>query len=165
MKKNLFKSASVLLAAASLCSFVTTGQAAAEKIANQAERETLVHNRATFAPVVTLQVWQGSSANERYAFLIGFVNMLELEKEWQGAHPVPFKHSLVHTWVRGLDGMTINDMYQDIENHIKGNPSDMSRPVIRVLWDDLVQPKVAGMMPPADISKKKSAGKKTGMKK
>ena len=168
MKKYLFKSATVLLSAALLSSFVMAGPVLAnEKGASQtqAQREALVHSQVTSAPVVTLKLWQDSSPNERYAFLIGFVSMLELEKEWQGDKPVPFKQSLVHAWVKGLDGITVKDMYMDIENHIKANPTDMNRPVIQVLWDDMVQPKMSEIISSADASHKKPAGKKSGVKK
>lgn len=165
MKKILCKSASVLISAALFSSFALTGQAAEAEKSTQAQREALVLNQVTSAPVVTLKLWQDSAPNERYAFLIGFVSMLELEKEWQGDNPVPFKQSLINTWVKGLDGITVKDMYTDIENHIKSNPDDMNRPVIQVLWNDFVQPKVSEIIASAKASEKKPAGKKSGAKK
>ncbi|SHN61589.1 hypothetical protein [Desulfovibrio litoralis] len=94
------------------------------------------------APQVTLKMWQDSTQNERYAFLLGFVSMLELEKEWQGKKPVPFRQSLIGTWSKALDGVTVKQMYETVENHIKTNPGDINVTVLQVLWYDMVQPKV-----------------------
>jgi hypothetical protein len=97
-------------------------------------------------PVVTLQHWRDSTPGERYAFLIGFVTMLELEKEWQGRDGralKPFDESLVGDWVTGLAHRPLTEMYHALNQPVAGHPGDLHRPAAEVMWFLFVRPRQA----------------------
>jgi hypothetical protein len=97
------------------------------------------------APLVTLAHWRDSTPNERYAFLIGFITMLELEKEWQGrARPglLPMEQSLVRPWVDGFAGRPLAEIYSGLGRHLSDHPGDLERPVAEVMWFVFVQPRL-----------------------
>lgn len=91
-------------------------------------------------PVVTLEHWRDSTPNERYAFLIGFVTMLEMEKEWQGDKPLTIGYSITASWVRGLAGKTLGDLSKALDDYIAQHPDDTESSVIGVLGRIYVSP-------------------------
>jgi len=103
-------------------------------------------NRGTGeVPLVTLGHWKDSTPGERYAFLIGFVTMLELEKEWQGhggRELAPFSQSLVQSWVMGFADRPLTEIYNGINSFLSTHPGDTSRPVAEVMWFVFVQPRL-----------------------
>ena len=110
-------------------------------------REVPGMDSKTVVPLVTLRHWKESKPNERYAFLVGFVTMVEIEKEWQlknGKKMLPMKQSLNGSWVRGFENRPLKEIYDGINNHISANPGDLDRPVAEVLWFSFVQPKIGG---------------------
>ncbi len=125
----LFFGAALMVPVGALAEDLSQGQ-----IKNEAVADT---------PVVTLQRWQNAEENERYAFLVGFVTMLDIEHSWQGDNPRPYKESLIGCWHQGLGGMTYKELYTRIENYIAAHPGDLELPLPQVIWFDIVQPKVA----------------------
>ena len=77
----LFFGAALMVPVGALAEDLSQGQ-----IKNEAVADT---------PVVTLQRWQNAEENERYAFLVGFVTMLDIEHSWQGDNPRPSKESII----------------------------------------------------------------------
>ncbi len=109
------------------------------------------------APVVTLRVWNESAEQEQYAFLAGFVSLFELEKEWQGQKGIlPLKQSMIGSWGAGLNGMTLRDMRNTVDNYAARNPGESNKLVVEVLWHELVQPKLGSSVAVAgkDTSKR-----------
>ncbi len=97
------------------------------------------------APLVTLRHWKESTPSERYSFLIGFVTMLELEKEWQGKDGralLPFDQSLTGSWVRGFENRPLNELYNGLNQYLAAHPGDLKRPVAEVMWFLFVQPRL-----------------------
>lgn len=95
-------------------------------------------------PLVTLEHWRDSTPGERYAFLIGFVTMLELEKEWQGREGrslKPFEESLVGGWAEGLGHRPLAEIYNGLNGYLTTHPGDLSRPVAEVMWFLFVRPR------------------------
>jgi len=96
-------------------------------------------------PLVTLRHWKDSKPNERYAFLVGMVTMVEIEKEWQlknNKKMTAKKQSLTGSWVRGFENRPLKEIYDGINNYIAANPGDLDRPVPEVMWFTFVQPRV-----------------------
>lgn len=104
--------------------------------------EKLERFQATSCPTVTLQNWQASNRNEKLAFLFGLATMLELEKEWQYKTPLPIDRSLNSSWVRGLDGVTIGQMLQTVDNFVAANPDKLNMSVLEVLGRTYVKPRL-----------------------
>lgn len=97
---------------------------------------------AVAIPPVRLKDWQASSQGEKYAFLIGFLSMVELECAWQGKTPLPVERSTADAWVRGLSDVTLRDMANTVERYIAENPRDMDMSVVEVLGKAYVRPKL-----------------------
>ena len=93
-------------------------------------------------PVITLDIWKNSTDQERRAFLMGLVSMLEMENAWQGKNPLPIEQSIVPTWVRGLSGVTIPDMDNALNDYLVKNPKAGDRSVLMVLGRLYVRPKL-----------------------
>lgn len=97
---------------------------------------------AVHFPAVRLKNWKDSSIQERYAFLTGFVSMLEVERVWQGKQVLPITKSTVNTWMRGLSGATIKDMDDALNKYIADNPQNLDRPVVEILGRIYVRPEL-----------------------
>ena len=118
---------------------ITAIQAADSKnVSSKFEKAEVVE-----APYVALRHWKASSEWERYAYLIGFMNMLEFEKEWRIRYykdMPPMQGSSIGSWVKGLEGMTWKTVYDSIEAYIADNPNDMNLSLIEMLWYKFVHP-------------------------
>ena len=103
-------------------------------------------NRGTGeVPLVTLGHWKDSTPGERYAFLIGFVTMLELEKEWQGrvgGRIMPFEQSLVESWTIGFANRPLSEIYNGLNQYLAAHPDELDRPVAEVMWFIYVKPRL-----------------------
>ncbi|MDR2945501.1 MAG: hypothetical protein LBV79_01975 [Candidatus Adiutrix sp.] len=109
-------------------------------------REVPAMTGQAVVPLVTMGHWKESKPNERYAFLVGLVTMLEIEKEWQlksGKKLMPMKQSLTGSWVRGFEDLPLKEMYDGLNRYVVEHPGDLERPVAEVLWFSFVQPKLA----------------------
>lgn len=110
------------------------GQASAAEGLDRAE--------AVNCPVVRLENWRNSPRNEKLAFLFGLATMLELEKEWQHNKPLPIKQSVVGSWVRGLDGVTLGQMCDALDKYVAQHPDQLERSVLETLGSIYVRPKM-----------------------
>ena len=104
--------------------------------------ETLAKVEAVSCPIVKMEHWRNSSRDEKLAFLFGFSSLLELEKEWQGSKPLPIKQSIVGSWVRGLDGVTLGQMCDAIDRYAAQHPEEGAISVLEVLGSIYVRPKM-----------------------
>jgi len=97
---------------------------------------------AVYFPSVQLKHWQNTPSAERYAFLVGFLSMLEMERAWQGPELLPVNQSTVATWVRGLSSVTLRDMDTAVNQYIATHPNEGERSVVEVLGRIYVRPKM-----------------------
>lgn len=100
------------------------------------------------SPAVLMKHWQDSSSDTKTAFLLGFVGMLEVERAWQKNTSLTPEKSLIQAWSYGLQGVTFNEMQKALDSYCVANPEQLEKPVIEVLWAQLVQPKL-----PEDMKK------------
>lgn len=110
-----------------------------------AEEANLGQTETAEVPLVTLQHWRDSTAGERYSFLIGFVTMLELEKEWQGrvgGRIMPFEQSLVESWTIGFANRPLSEIYNGLNQYLAAHPDELDRPVAEVMWFIYVKPRL-----------------------
>ena len=117
--------------------------ALAQESAVKAEARTAVKQKdALDFPVVTLQHWKEGTVEARYGFLIGFTSAIEMEKQWQGTKPLKLEQSLINTWVRGFEGATLKNIYDNIEGYIAANPDNLQLSLVEYLWYAYAQPQV-----------------------
>ncbi len=93
-------------------------------------------------PTLTLQNWRASAKNEKLAFLFGLATMVELEKEWQGAQPLPISQSLNQSWVRGLDGLSLGTISAALDKFADEHPTLSQMSVLEALGRIYVRPKL-----------------------
>lgn len=111
-------------------------------------------------PLVTMRHWRDSTSGERYSFLIGFITMLELEKEWQGREDggiLPFDKSLAASWVTGFAHRPLSEIYNGLNKHLADHPGELERPVAEVMWFIFVQPRL-NASPASEASPLEGAG-------
>ncbi len=96
----------------------------------------------TEMPVLTGTVWQGMSPNEKIAFVWGIGHVVTIE--WQAAkmRPALKQEDVAAKLAEGLAGMSINDIVKGIDGYYKDNPDDLEAPVMAVIWDEMVAPKI-----------------------
>ena len=99
--------------------------------------------KADQTPAVRLSHWKSSSVAEQNSFLFGFVTMLGLAKEWRQGKELPVKQSLANCWIKGFNGVTIQQMREAIDAYAAAHPEDTERQVVEVLWIGFVQPKLS----------------------
>lgn len=131
----------ILAAVLSLGLFPAVQGAKAAESANSQLREALGQDALTF-PVVTMKDWKESSPESRMSFLVGFVTVVQMEKLWQGKAPLPLEDSLNSSWVKGLDGIPLTDIYAHINTYADENPTELDLPVVEYMWYAYVQPVV-----------------------
>ena len=132
------KKRSILCILALALSLGIAAPAGAESPAEQANGV-----KADQMPAVRLSHWKSSSVAEQNSFLFGFVTMVALEKEWRQGRDLPVKQSLGGCWLKGLTGVTIQQMREAIDAYAVAHPEDMERQVVEVLWMSFVQPKLS----------------------
>jgi hypothetical protein len=93
-------------------------------------------------PVLTGTVWQTMTADEKVAFVWGIGHVVTIE--WQAAQmrPALKQDDLAAKLAEGLVGMSMNDIVEGIDRYYKGNPDDLEAPVMEVIWDEMVRPKI-----------------------
>jgi hypothetical protein len=93
-------------------------------------------------PVLTGTVWQTMTANEKVAFVWGIGHVVTVE--WQAAQLRPSlkQEDVAAKLAEGLVGMSMNDIVQGIDGYYKDNPDDLEAPVLAVIWDEMVKPKI-----------------------
>lgn len=95
------------------------------------------------APVVTLKVWQDSTENERAAFLIGFMSMVDIERVWQGEPGLTVSQSTTGMWVKGLKGVSLPQLIKSVSDYITANPGSMNDSVLEVIGKIYVSPQLS----------------------
>lgn len=115
---------------------------AAVMLSVPAMADTMANRSQAASNGVTLGVWKDSSPAEQYAFLLGMMTMVELEKNWQGDDAPPLRDSLISSWSLGLCDLTFKQIADTVNEYIAQNPGDTDRQVVEVLWFKLVQPKL-----------------------
>lgn len=90
---------------------------------------------------VTGHHWSTATEQEKKAFLYGMGTMIQLEHEVAKQQGISENRaSLVPTFVRGLEGTNLVGVMQVIDAYYARNPTQLDRPVVDVIWRDIVLP-------------------------
>lgn len=85
--------------------------------------------------IVTGKHWTGASLEQKRAYLFGIGNVLEIEQAMAGDDYESMRgRSIVPVLLEGLSGTSIADMVRQLDEYYAGNPEDIDRPVIEVLY-------------------------------
>ena len=96
--------------------------------------------RAQEGPVVTGEHWTKSSEEVKKAYLIGIANLLQVENAYFGANPPSDAQSFVPRMARGLKGATLDSVRTGLNDWYAKNPDKLQRPVLEVVWFEMVVP-------------------------
>ena len=98
--------------------------------------------RADEVPIVTGEHWTKSSEQMKKAYLVGVANVLQIETAYEGSNPPTDAQSMVPRFVKGLrgGGHTLDSVREGIDKWYAANPDKMQRPVIEIIWFEMVVP-------------------------
>jgi hypothetical protein len=92
---------------------------------------------------VTGRQWTTATEQEKKAFLYGLGTMIQLEHELARQQNAPAdRPSLVPTFIRGLERTNLVGVLRFVDDFFARNPARLDRPVVDVIWRDLVLPEV-----------------------
>jgi len=96
--------------------------------------------RAQEVPMVTGEHWTKSSDELKKAYLVGMANIAQVETAFHAANPPPDSLSMVPRMARGLKGQTLDSVRESLNKWYAGHPDQLQRPVIEIIWFELVVP-------------------------
>lgn len=102
-------------------------------------------------PVLRGELWQKMTHDEKVAFIWGMGHVVTIERESMRMHPQLVRDSLAASLSRGIAGKSMNRIIDVIDDYYRDNPAGRDEPVLQVLWDKLVRPKIS--VPPPDLSR------------
>lgn len=93
-------------------------------------------------PVLTGDVWQKMAPDEKVAFVWGIGHVVTIERQVDERHPELKKEGFVAKLAEGLAGIPMNTIVQEVDKYYNENPDDLGAPVMEVIWDDMVKPRI-----------------------
>jgi hypothetical protein len=84
--------------------------------------------------------WPTATEREKLAYLLGIMNLALVEYQLHG--PDPEYRTTVPNLVKATDGMTLRQIMETVDTFYQSNPDLQRRPVIEVIWFELVEPKI-----------------------
>ena len=96
--------------------------------------------RAQEVVLVTGEHWTKSSDEMKKAYLVGIANILQVEAAYHASNPPTDAQSVVPRAVKGLKGHTLDSVRMGIDKWYAANPGRMQRPVVEIIWFEMVVP-------------------------
>jgi hypothetical protein len=93
-------------------------------------------------PVLTGEEWQTFQPDTKIAFIWGVGHVVTIEEHVIQRHPELSRQGFTAKLAEGLRGIPMNTIIQEIDTYYQKNPDDLDLPVMRVIWSQLVKPKL-----------------------
>lgn len=93
-------------------------------------------------PLLNGETWQAMTSSEKIAFIWGVGHVVTMEREAAEQRPELKKAGLAAKMAEGMSGMPMNEIVAMIDGYYKDNPGSLSDPVMKVIWDRIVKPRV-----------------------
>ena len=93
-------------------------------------------------PICTGTEWQKATQAEKVAFVWGVCHEVTIEKILAQKFPSLKAEDFSSKVVEGMAGMKINDIVRTVDEFYAANSTQMGKPVIGVIWDTIVKPKL-----------------------
>ena len=84
--------------------------------------------------------WMKSTEVEKQSYVLGILNMAMVEYQLTGA--APRHRTSVPGLVKGLEGMTVFQVVDALNDYYKANPGNQQKPVIEAIWGQVVKPRL-----------------------
>ena len=91
-------------------------------------------------PIVSGDQWTKSSSDAKKAYLIGIANLAHVEMAYFGSTPPSDAQSFIPRMRQGLRGETLDSVGKKLDAWYAANPTRLSRPVLDVMWGEIVVP-------------------------
>ena len=83
------------------------------------------------------------SLESKRAFILGVGEMADIEEEMIGKYPELKRDSFSEKVAEALGDVPLDTVVNRIDAFYKANPAKMNVPVMRVVWDEMIKPKVS----------------------
>ena len=93
-------------------------------------------------PICTGTEWQKATQAEKVAFVWGVCHVVTIEKILAQKFPSLRAEDFSSKVSEGMAGMKINDIVRTVDDFYTASPTQMGKPVIGVIWDAIVKPKL-----------------------
>ena len=93
-------------------------------------------------PLLTGEMWQKMSPDSKIAFLWGIGHVVTIEENVIKKHPEQKRRGFVAKLAEGLGGQSMDSIIQILDGYYQEYPSDLELPVMRVLWAEVVLPRL-----------------------
>lgn len=127
-----------------LCSMlaILTGLGLGEgaAFANGSELEAARESREM--PVLTGDIWQTMTPEAKIAFVWGVGHVVTIEQHVEAKHPELKRPGFVTKLGEGLRGEPMNGIVRSVDDYYQDHPEDLDFPVMRVIWAQMVRPKL-----------------------
>lgn len=133
--KTVIRSLCVLSLVASL-STMTPALAAEESPAGDLSKDLKE------MPVLTGETWQTLQPEAKITFVWGIGHVVTIEENVIQRHPDLKRQGFAAKLAEGLRGVPMETIIKDIDGYYLSNPDDRDLPVMRVIWTQIVRPKL-----------------------
>ncbi|WP_183363095.1 hypothetical protein [Geomonas limicola] len=93
-------------------------------------------------PVLTGEEWQTLQLDTKVAFIWGVGHVVTIEENVVQRHPELKRPDFTAKLAEGLRGVPMSTIIQAVDAYYRNNPDDVDMPVLRVVWRQLVKPKL-----------------------
>jgi hypothetical protein len=92
--------------------------------------------------LLTGEIWQKASPAEKVSFVWGICHVVAIEQALMKEFPSLKVENFSAKAAEGLVGLKINDIVRGVDEYYVENPSKLETPVVLVIWDRLIKPKL-----------------------
>jgi hypothetical protein len=93
-------------------------------------------------PICTGIEWQKATQTEKVAFVWGVCHVVTIERILAQKFPSLKAEDFSSKVSEGMAGMKINDIVRTVDEYYAANQAQMGEPVMGVIWDAIVKPKL-----------------------
>ena len=90
--------------------------------------------------IPTGEHWMKATEVEKQSYVLGILNMAMIEYQLTGN--APRHRTSVPSLLKGLEGMTVFQIVDAMNDYYKANPGNQQKPVIEAIWLQIVKPKL-----------------------
>ena len=93
-------------------------------------------------PVLRGDKWQTLQPDTKIAFIWGIGHVVTIEEHVLKRHPELQRKGFPAKLAEGLRGVPMNTIVQKVDTYYQTHPDDLDLPVMRVIWAQIVKPKL-----------------------
>ncbi|HJV64904.1 MAG TPA: hypothetical protein VJ550_04135 [Geomonas sp.] len=135
-----------LLAALAICSGWRAARAADPPTPSDTGKESQE------MPVLRGTEWLALEQNAKITFVWGIGHVVTIEEHVEKRHPELARKGFVAKLAEGLRGVPMNSIVQQIDTFYQKNPDKVDLPVMRVIWGQIVKPKLSSGIADAPLA-------------